>query len=281
MAYHEDRTHGTFGFPMGEYIIGNLKTELHWHHESELVYINSGEVTVSVDGIEEKLSVGDVCYIAGGIIHGIIPTDSVYTCIVFDFEKIVKPALTSGEKYFSMIGEGQIIKSFFTGVPDISDTVSKLSVTLDEKKRGYELRAIGRGLEFFSSVIEGEFYHTPSDAELQNRNRVLKMKSVLRRIHNDYSDPLTLADLASEAAMAPEYFCRIFKATIGRPPIDYLNYYRIQCATELLRMTDDYIVDIALSCGFSDMSYFGKLFKKYIGVTAGEYKKMHRSGKIQ
>ncbi len=51
----------------------------------------------------------------------------------------------------------------------------------------------------------------------------------------------------------------------GRSPIDYLNCYRVDRASEMLTETEKSIIDIAAECGFYDLSYFIKVFKKYKG----------------
>lgn len=57
-------------------------------------------------------------------------------------------------------------------------------------------------------------------------------------------------------------------------PIDYLNYYRIECACEMLSTKDISIKEAAISCGFNDTSYFIKVFHKYKGVTPKQFTKM-------
>ena len=71
--------------------------------------------------------------------------------------------------------------------------------------------------------------------------------------------------------MTPKYFCRFFLEMTHRTPIDYLNYQRIEHACYQLVTTDASITDIAYSCGFNDLSYFIKTFKKYKGITPGKY----------
>ena len=73
--------------------------------------------------------------------------------------------------------------------------------------------------------------------------------------------------------MNPKYFCRFFRQITLRTPIDYLNYYRIECAREQLAATDASITEVALGCGFNDISYFTKTFKKYMGLTPRQYMK--------
>lgn len=126
-------------------------------------------------------------------------------------------------------------------------------------------------------MLQQHLYTEPTEEEQRNQRRVLQMKNALRRIRNDYASELSLEDLAAEATLAPQYFCRVFRQVTGRTPIDYLNYYRIECAAEVLCATDDNVTDIALSCGFNDLSYFIKLFRRNKGISPGAYRKQHRS----
>ena len=54
---------------------------------------------------------------------------------------------------------------------------------------------------------------------------------------------------------------------------NYLNYYRVECAAELLCTTQGSITDIALECGFGDVSYFSRMFRRYKGQTPDVYKR--------
>ena len=81
--------------------------------------------------------------------------------------------------------------------------------------------------------------------------------------------------MAAEAALEPKYFCRVFRQITGRTPINYLNYYRVECAAELLCTTQGSITDIALECGFGDVSYFSRMFRRYKGQTPGQYRRAH------
>ncbi len=77
--------------------------------------------------------------------------------------------------------------------------------------------------------------------------------------------------LARIAGMNPKYFCRYFRSMTGRTPIDYLNYYRVECACEMLSTKDISVKETAISCGFSDESYFVKTFRKYKNTTPKQF----------
>ena len=101
------------------------------------------------------------------------------------------------------------------------------------------------------------------------------MKRALRRIRVDYAKPLTLGDLAAEANMVPQYFCRVFKQVTGSSPVEYLNYYRVECAAELLCLENARVTDVALACGFKDLSYFIRLFKRTKGLSPSAFRQAH------
>lgn len=57
-----------------------------------------------------------------------------------------------------------------------------------------------------------------------------------------------------------------------RTPIEYLNYYRLERASYLLTSTDLPVTQVAMDCGFNDLSYFIRSFKKYRGITPKKYR---------
>ena len=67
--------------------------------------------------------------------------------------------------------------------------------------------------------------------------------------------------------MSPTYFCRYFHQEMGKTPFAFLNEYRIKKAAILLDGSSLSVSDIAINCGFDNISYFIRKFKEYQGVT--------------
>ena len=65
---------------------------------------------------------------------------------------------------------------------------------------------------------------------------------------------------------------RCFQYSIGQSPVEYLMNYRISMAKKLLEETNCSVTDIALRCGFSSNSYFGKIFREKCEETPGQYR---------
>lgn len=88
-------------------------------------------------------------------------------------------------------------------------------------------------------------------------------------------EEIGLEDIASILKMNEKYFCKFFKQMTNKTPIEYLNWYRIECACEKIKSSSLSLTEIAYDCGFNDTSYFTKVFKKYNGMSPREYKKLY------
>lgn len=101
------------------------------------------------------------------------------------------------------------------------------------------------------------------------------IRMVLKYIEEHYTDPIRLEDAALLVTLNPAYLSNIFKKETGENFVDYLNSYRIGQARELLKDSNLSINEIAYSTGFQDARYFSKLFKKYVGITPKDYRKIY------
>ena len=87
-----------------------------------------------------------------------------------------------------------------------------------------------------------------------------------------YSEAVTLSSLAKTVGVHPSYLSALFPQVTGLTFREYLNRIRIERALYLLTNTDYPIMDIAISCGFNDQSYFTKVFKKQTGLTPRQFR---------
>lgn len=119
----------------------------------------------------------------------------------------------------------------------------------------------------------GTLLESGEPAFSESLEKTLRLKNVLTYICDRYDSAVTLSELAAVAGMNPKYFCRAFSQMTGRTPIDYLNYYRMEQAGEQLAFTARPVTEIALNCGFSDISYFSRIFSRYKGVSPSAYRR--------
>lgn len=111
---------------------------------------------------------------------------------------------------------------------------------------------------------------------------VFKMKAVkhidvihraLTFIRNNYTQKITMEQTAAEVYLSPSFFSKIFSAEMGCSFTSFLNRLRIEKSKQLLLSDRVKLVDVALSVGYEDQSYFCKVFRKHTGMTPKKFQK--------
>lgn len=279
LATHEHAPRGTFDFPIELYYVDpshpRYEMPFHWHMEHELILVLQGVLRLSVEGEAFELAPGDCMLIADGAIHGGTPEGCIYECLVFDLERFLAGTTTCGQRV-ALLTEGEArLEGKFPAGTQAAAVVSQLFQAMETERPGYELTTMGLLWQLWGELLGQRLLGAAESGPPRDIRRAQAVKNVLRRIRSSYGQPLTLEDLAAEAALEPKYFCRVFRQITGRTPINYLNYYRVECAAELLCTTQGSITDIALECGFGDVSYFSRMFRRYKGQTPGQYRRAH------
>lgn len=96
-------------------------------------------------------------------------------------------------------------------------------------------------------------------------NRVLKI------IDAQYREELTLEAIAERMNITPEYLSSLFMKELGIKFTTYYTQRKIEAAKQLLADKNKKIYEVAQACGYNDVGYFCKVFKKYTGTSPGEY----------
>lgn len=101
-----------------------------------------------------------------------------------------------------------------------------------------------------------------------------RIKILLQKIEKDYREDLTVEEMAKTLGFSQSHFMKFFKANMGKSFVQYLNDYRLTRAARFLAMTSRDVLEIAIDSGFSNISYFNRLFKKKFHMTPMEYRKI-------
>ena len=122
------------------------------------------------------------------------------------------------------------------------------------------------------SIADTTHTNSPADEPLY-QNYVLP---VIKEIERDYSLPLTIADLSRQVFITPQYLTRLFRRYLNCSAYEYLTSFRLSKAKELLITSPRLgIQDIARHTGFTDSSHFIAVFKKAVGTTPLEFRRMN------
>lgn len=100
-----------------------------------------------------------------------------------------------------------------------------------------------------------------------------RLKTVKEYIHNNFNKEITLDTLAQLANMSVTSFRREWTGQYGVPPLKYRDSVRLLRAEEYLSYGYFDVSEVAERCGFEDVSYFSRFFKKHRGISPSEFRK--------
>lgn len=281
--YHESKAHTSASFPYNTYLCTIPQdfecVPLHWHDDAEIIYIKKGNGIISVDLEDIQVSAGDIVFIVPGRLHSIRNMNGIrmeYENIIFemDFLSSRLPEKMYSE-YFAPMLSGKLDFPALIS-PDCCRKYADAAHFLDmaddccrDRAPAYEIAVKGYLFCFFSAVFSD---CRPAKAPKVNEN-VEKLKSVLMYVEEHYADVITIDEMASLCGFSSSHFMRFFKQTMGKPFTAYLNEYRLALSAKALTDTHAPVLDIAQSCGFDNLSYFNRQFKKRYGVTPSAYRR--------
>lgn len=109
-----------------------------------------------------------------------------------------------------------------------------------------------------------------SDFKLNGSSSQKRIEMVLQYILSHYNEPISIKEMAKMTKLSPLYFGNWFKQETGKTFREYLNMIRVNQAENLLNSGMYTVSEAAAHCGFSDVFYFSKVFKKYRGIAPSE-----------
>lgn len=293
----EIRPHGTKSFPCAIYRTqfagkGTL-VKHHWHDEVEILYFSGGKFRLEIN--MESFSIDSEClyFINPGELHSIITESSdrhwedavVFSPGILSFDSyddaqvgLIRPiqngrllfprCILPEHPAFAPIQNAftDIMHSFGKNLPE-DFSMDDGAVTDDLTSQLYIKSSLLRIL----AVLSGYQLFMPT--EKNTDKRVESIKTVLTYIKDNYKEKIYIADLARQANLNEQYFCRFFKKVIGHSPMEYITEYRIRQARHLLEETDLPVMEICLECGCNNLGNFLRAFRKYTGTTPLQYRK--------
>ena len=299
----EKQSHGTRLFPCAYYHFCNpshrFRVRHHWHEEVEIVYLHHGSFKLDIN--MEPYGTDRECFlfINSGELHSLRSLSMEFDeqAVVFspsmllfqDYDSIDKSILlplTQNKLTFPRFLDqtSPFFSAFRSCYQQISHIFSQSKETLitgeqiltDDVISQLQIKA--GILQLIGILMEAGLMCQSPRTESQ---KITAIKTVLSYITDHYHEKLYVQDLASQVNMNEQYFCRFFKRSIGKTPIDYINDYHLNKVIRLLETGDAQITEICLECGFNNMGNFQRLFKRKTGITPLQYRKLYLSKKSE
>ncbi len=230
---------------------------------NDLTYIVKGQARYTIGTETVNVKAGDLIYVPCNSFRAAVPLgDELLECHSFNFFLYNQKGVTIPLQLniHNHIGEQ----------PQLLKLCSTTNEIWSEKGFGYELQARGYLCIIISMVMN--ILYNPS---YRNSNMDIRIQHAVKYVNAHYFEPITIRDVAEIYHLHPAYFGNLFQKTMGSTFKQYLTRIRLNHAENLLRSGEYSVNEVAFQCGFSDVFYFSKIFKKYKGVNPSTISKSY------
>lgn len=231
----------------------------------KILYIHSGKGIYRVGEQTYNLTSGDVFLLSPEAVAYYRADDQdpwTYSWIAFNglnAELYLRRAHLTLEHPVFRCSQREALEGCFKQVYE----ASKMSGTRDT-------RLLSALYSFLSVLIEDARTHPEMKPE---NTQDLYVKKAIEFVHNNYSQAITIGEMADWIGLERKYMSKLFKAATGLTPQDYLIHFRISKACELMSNPSLTIGEIAYSVGYKDQLLFSKMFKKLKKQSPSDYRK--------
>ncbi|MGN0636984.1 MAG: helix-turn-helix domain-containing protein [Huintestinicola sp.] len=249
---------------------------MHWHSEFEINFIREGSAEFICGEEKFTSACGDIIITQPNVLHSIYPCANarqVYDTLVFSHEIF---GGTDSDRYIC-----ECIRPLING---------SMRVPTHITPKHHYYRELAMAAENIFSCAKGDaprldmlmrseiiklFWLLESEAETVSLScsSDSMIRPALEYIGEHFSERITVSQLAASVHLSESYFMDRFRKQVGLSAIEYISHFRIDKACKALIGTKKNILEIALDCGFSNISNFNRQFKKIAGCSPTEYRK--------
>lgn len=250
------------------------KDFLHWHDSYEILYFTSEGPRIEINGHLYHPKSGDILLVDSFDIHKNLSEfpDSHYVLLInssllpSSLENQVRFPNGKDFKWLKSNGE---YKNYRSNIELIIKNLIKHLSHSDPFILYSDLCLLFSEINNYVTQIERNT-NDCSDEKLRDKRA---LKKIYNYVKTNYTRDISLEEIANLVNFSKPYFCKFIKKTTNQTFLDFLNNYRCHLARNLLESTTLPITTIAIENGFSNVSYFSKVFKKYMGISPSEYRR--------
>lgn len=239
---------------------------VNWHENVELLYCLQGHGQVHC-GLEiSEFSEGELCIVNPGLTHYITSDTALeYRCLIVDNDFFLQNGLPLRNRHFqSHIHDAQLASHF-----------AAIAQAYTQQRNGLPLATAQiRSAVLCLLLYLCTAYSRPSAQAVPVGS--IPIKKALDYLRGHALESVSLDEVAAHAGISKYYLSRQFSVYTGRTFIQTLQYIRCTEARRMLEMGTP-VSEAAVTCGFENLSYFTRTFKKYIGCLPSQVARHSRS----
>ncbi len=247
---------------------------MHVHDEIELLKVSTGKLKCVVGEEEYILAQGQVLFVNSRVPHYTTPVEgnTEQLFLQFRIDNFIDDSVSKIGTVLARFSEYTDRQScVINDCPELCGYIDLIQKEFFIREDGYE--------EYIKAGIYNIIGYLSRHHVIENHNKLLENSGIIRimpvleYIDKNYYKDISLDEISGVLNINPYYFCRLFKNATGSSFCEYLNFVRISKSEKLFKTNDKSIMEISLDVGFSSVTYFNRIFRKYKGCTPTVYRK--------
>lgn len=232
-----------------------------WHDNIEIQFCTKGQGAVLIDGKEYPFCENDIAIIGSNSIHYTFSNTSItYSCIIISTGFCELLDIDYNNLSFSPVVKDCKLNILFSHI-------------YEEHKKTQPMRIACLNKLLLELLIHiCSFHSTLKKSNLSQTKNLNAIKQALFYIRENYDKKISLDDISRFALIDKYTLCKEFKKFTGQTVFNNLNTYRCTKAVDLMSSGKS-VTETAFLCGFENLSFFTKTFKKYMKKLPSEHKK--------
>lgn len=268
---------GYEGLPFKLLIHGVNKRTTHWHDNIEILFILEGSLEVRIAEHRHMLKKDDLFIINSKEIHNVKRTSKKNLVLLLQLD------LRHYSRYYPEFKNMIFDNDYFIQEENLEignnlkQYMAKMVWQLKNSEAGYPLRVASDINLFLAQLIKNTGRVPLGKERLENTDEKLdQIKGILDYIDKNLENGITLNDIAKKLHYSNAYLSRFFKDMMGISFQEYIDYMRLERASELLLGTDKFISEIANKIGVANPNTLNRLFREHYDVTPTEFRNQHK-----
>ena len=237
---------------------GYGKSVANWHENIEFLFCTKGYGHTIINSNQVETKAGGLTVINSGMMHSTIADSDIleYYCLIIDTDFLKAMGLDVENTSLEEFIKDDKLNEYFMAI------VSEFY----EKKEFYEASIKGHVISLVSLL----FRHYSLGKKTKIADDVIKES--IKYIGEHFKEDILVSDIAEHVGFSRFYFSRKFTEAVGCSVKEYIQKIRCKEAESLLRTKKYTVSEVSAECGFSDVSYFTKTFKKVLGYLPSKIK---------
>lgn len=244
----------------------------------ELLFVRRGRVMVQTAMATFYAEERELLFLAPDIVRSVRSVDGISTVgsLCFDVDFLADlPESIDRDLFYMFLVQSRTRENRYTPSDPLYETLLSAYETCYEESVTrdlcYSLRIRGQ-IDCLLARVLASYSMTRENDRVIYHN-VLRLRETLQYIDAHYRERISVPALAEYLRVTPDYYTKLFRDSIGKTTVDYINSVRINRGMILLLETDLPISEIATEVGLTSGNYFSKLFRTTLGTTPLLYRK--------